>query len=95
MNQLFYRGWALTPRDLFDWWTVETRLPAAIPAPKMAQLLKTKHTEIDRALDALAQAPAARAAWASIQAPHKPDIASIAAWGRKSLARYRALSAEL
>ena len=92
-KKLFYRGWALTPRDLFDWWMVETRLPAAVPAQIMAQLLKTKFSEIARALDALAQAPAASTAWESIQAPDKPDIALIAAWGRESLARYRALAA--
>ncbi len=94
-KKLFYRGWALTPRDLFDWWMIETRLPAAIPAPQMAQLLKTKFTEITRALDGLAQAAAASAAWASIQAADKPDIASIAAWARESLARYRALAVDL
>ena len=94
-KKLFYRGWALTPRDLFDWWMVETRLPAAVPTPKMAQLLKTKFAEIARALDALAQAPAASAAWASIQAPDKPEIATIAAWGQETVAHYGALSADL
>ena len=88
-KKLFYRGWALTPRDLFDWWTIETKLPAAIPADKLAPLLKSKITEIGRALDALAHATAAHAAWEAIQAPDKPALASIAAWGKPALDRYR------
>ena len=49
----------LTPRDLFDWWTIETKMPADIPADKLAPLLKSKSAEIGRALDALAH-------WASL-----------------------------
>ena len=94
---LFYRGWALTPRDLFDWWTIETKIPEAIPADQFAQLLKSKCAEIARALDALAQSAAAAAAWEAIQAPDKPAIGNnagnsvngIAAWGKKALERYR------
>ena len=96
-KKLFYRGWALTPRDLFDWWTIETKIPETIPADKFAQLLKSKCAEIARALDALAQSAAAAAAWEAIQAPDKPAIGNtadnsvngIAAWGKKALERYR------
>lgn len=39
-KKLFYRGWALTPRDLFDWWCMENQQPADMPhIPKTAQLV--------------------------------------------------------
>jgi hypothetical protein len=88
---LFYRGWALTPRDLFDWWAIETQLPEAVPTDKLAQLLKAKFSEIRRSLDAIPQSQAANAAWSAIQAPDKPALASIATWGKLALERYAAI----
>ena len=42
-----------------------------------------------RALDALAHASAAHAAWEAIQAPDQPALTSIASWGATALDRYR------
>ena len=87
-KKLFYRGWALTPRDLFDWWVIETRMPEAVASDKLAQLLKTKFAEIHRSLDAISQSAAAKSAWGAIKAPDKPEILSIAQWGKEKLAAY-------
>lgn len=87
-KKLFYRGWALTPRDLFDWWAIETRLPEAVPGDMLARLLKTKLPEIQRALDAIPQSAAAKSAWDAIKAPDKPAIQTVAAWGKMALERY-------
>ena len=87
-KKLFYRGWALTPRDLFDWWAIETKLPNAVPVQAMAKLLAQKTSEIQNALNGLAQSPAAKLTWDAIQAPEKPDIQAIAAWGQTRLLRY-------
>ncbi len=89
-KKLFYRGWALTPRDLFDWWAIETRLPHVVEPDKLGQLLKTKIGEIQRALDAISQSTAAKSAWAAIKAPAKPEIESIAQWGKAKLEFYSA-----
>lgn len=89
-KKLFYRGWALTPRDLFDWWTIETRLPQVVDPAQMGQLLKTKMTEIHRSLDAISQSAAAKSAWAAIKTPDKPDIDSIAQWGKQKMDFYMA-----
>lgn len=88
-KKLFYRGWALTPRDLFDWWAIESQLPEAIPIKKMAQLLKTKLPEIERSLEAMPKSISAKATWDAIQAPNKPELALIANWGKEALERYR------
>lgn len=86
--QLFYRGWALTPRDLFDWWVIESRMPSVIPSDGFASLLNAKRDELNAALDALATSAAARAAWGAILVPAVPDIGVIAAWGKAALQRY-------
>jgi hypothetical protein len=90
-KKLFYRGWALTPRDLFDWWAIETRLPHLLEPDKLGQLLKTKSAEIDHALDAISQSAAAKSAWQAIKAPAKPDIEVIAQWAKKQLHSYAAM----
>ena len=94
-KKLFYRGWALTPRDLFDWWAIETQLPETVPVEKMAQLLRAKFPEIYRSLDSMPQSSSAKSTWDAIQAPNKPDVQSIALWGKGALDRYFAIDQEL
>ena len=94
-KKLFYRGWALTPRDLFDWWAIETQLPETVPVGKMAQLLRTKFPEIYRSLDSMLQSHSAKSTWDAIQAPNKPDMQLIALWGKGALDRYVATDQEL
>lgn len=93
-KKLFYRGWALTPRDLFDWWAIETQLPEAVPVDKMAQLLRTKFPEIYRSLDSMRKSSSAKTMWDAIQAPDKPEMQTIAIWGKETLDRYFTLDQE-
>ena len=86
-KKLFYRGAALSPRDLYDWWAIETMLPGQVPA-EMGHLLESKRQGIDNALRMLPAAQSARQLWDAILAPDKPDFAEIAEWGRHRLALY-------
>ncbi|BAP89077.1 uncharacterized protein E1O_19460 [Burkholderiales bacterium GJ-E10] len=85
-KKLFYRGWALTPRDLFDWRAVATH-PAFLGVPKMLDELLTpeKKAAIRSALDAMATSRTASATWDSIRAPNKPMLSEAIAWGYEQL----------
>ena len=88
-KKLFHRGPVLTPRDLFDWWAVETLKPELVPKAAMGRLLESRRPGILNALDLLSRSAAAAALWDGILAPDKPEIARVAAWGRDALDRYR------
>jgi hypothetical protein len=94
-KKLFYRGWALTPRDLFDWWSITQKIPEAIPVDKLAVLLLKKYDGIQLALVGIATSPAARVAWDAIKTPNIPDIQLIADWGKRELVRYQQLAQSL
>lgn len=87
-KKLFYRGWSLTPRDLFDWWAIEHHLPRAIPAPEMGSLLGSKRDDITRALKSLQVSDVARGAWAGIRAPDLLPIDVAAEWAHAQLTHY-------
>ena len=88
-KKLFYRGAALTPRDLFDWWAVEALQPSHVPKAQMGRLLESRRPGIFNALDLLPDSTAAAALWDAILAPDKPHIADAAAWARAALDQYR------
>jgi Nucleotidyl transferase AbiEii toxin, Type IV TA system len=85
-KKLFYRGWALTPRDLFDWWAVETKLTDEVPADKLATLLKSRLDELDRALKALEGSLSAQQVWTALRAPQLPPFKETLAWARGQVA---------
>jgi hypothetical protein len=85
---LFYRGWALAPRDLFDWWAIETQMPQCIPTEKMAALLRTKVSGIRQALTAMPKSGLAQSLWNAIQAPNKPSLSFVVNWAAESLINY-------
>jgi hypothetical protein len=91
-KKLFYRGWLLTARDLFDWWTIETKAAAAIPQEKLAALLETKYEATATALHAMLQSPAIAEAWDAVQAPNKPSLADAVQWAIGRLAKYRSMT---
>jgi hypothetical protein len=91
-KKLFYRGASLTPRDLFDWWAVETLRPGVVPHAGMGQLLAGKHQGISSALHLLSCSSSAEQIWEAILAPEKPSIREVASWGDEMLARYGALA---
>jgi hypothetical protein len=91
-KKLFHRGWKLQPRDLFDWWAIETKAPAAVPKRELAGLLKSKFDEIETALNGMAQSSRAAQLWDAVQAPGKPPFDETVKWGIRQLAQYRKLA---
>lgn len=91
-KKLFHRGWQLAPRDLFDWWAIETKAPKAVPKGKLGPLLRTKFDDISNALDAMLQSPKAAQLWDAIQAPNTPKLEDAVKWARAKLPEYRAFA---
>lgn len=92
-KKLFYRGGLLTPRDLFDWWTIEMRSPGTVPEGAMGRLLQTRHEGIAEALRVLPRSAAAARLWDDICAPDKPALAEIAMWAQGALDGYASAAA--
>jgi hypothetical protein len=88
-KKLFYRGWALTPRDLFDWWSIAMLMPEAVPTNKVSELLSHKFEGIHLALQGLSTSMAAKTTWSAIKTPKLPDIKIVAEWGIQELNRYQ------
>ena len=80
-KKLFYRGWALTPRDLFDWWAIEQHTSVTLVHwPEIATLL---HGRIDITVTALRQMRASNCAklvWRNIRSPDLPDFECTIEW---------------
>jgi len=87
-KKLFYRAGLLTPRDVFDWWALETLRPGLVPEQAMGQLLDSRYHALSNLLAILPQSSAARRVWDGILAPDKPDLADTARWARDTLERY-------
>ena len=90
-KKLFHRGWQLAPRDLFDWWAIETKAPSSVPRSKLGPLLKTKFDNIKNALDAMGESPRASSLWNAVQAPNKPRLDDTLKWAGQQLTEYRQL----
>ena len=88
-KKLFYRGATLTPRDLFDWWTIKTQSPQDLPKQKFAALLKDRLHGIEVALAAIRQSAAAREIWESLRAVTKPTLEEAVEFGLESVQEYR------
>ena len=88
-KKLFYRGWGITARDLFDWWAIEHMAPGVVPEAEMGALLKVREEKIALALQAIPLSAMACAQWASIKAPVLPDLAETAQWALERLDLYR------
>lgn len=92
-KKLFFRGWALTARDLFDWIALQSEAPAgAIPDAMLARVLMAKMDGIAAALTHMVQRPAQHMAWQNIRAPHLPDLQQAAQLAREQLARWSELT---
>jgi hypothetical protein len=87
-KKLFYRGWALTPRDLFDWWAINELAAVEIDEPQMGALLQSRSDAIDNALSLMHQSSTAMAKWDSIRATTKPEMEQVAAQMRERLDSY-------
>jgi len=88
-KKLFYRGGLLTPRDVFDWWALETLRPGLVPEQTMGHLLESRYPGLSNVLDALPQSVVAMRLWDGILAPDKPAFVDTLIWARDTLERYR------
>jgi hypothetical protein len=92
-KKLFYRGWALTPRDLFDWWSIETKLPQELThAQQLADLISKRIEPIEATLKIMNASGNSLLAWNKIRAPNKPSMKDIVRWGQQRLSDLRKLA---
>jgi hypothetical protein len=85
-KKLFYRGWELTPRDLFDWKSVCEEPRFANVSSLMRDLLgDDKRAAIMAALESNSKSQAAAARWNAIQAVERPSLQDAIAWGMRQL----------
>jgi hypothetical protein len=88
-KKLFYRGSMLTPRDLFDWWAVETISPHEIPQAKMALLLKDRLDGIQNALSNMLLSTGARTLWSLLRTHYAISLDEAVAFGLRRVEYYR------
>ncbi len=89
-KKLFYRGWALTPRDLFAWQMMEAKLPpAVVHAPQIAKLVANRIDGIHAALADMDKSPKAQLLWAQIRTPELPSFHESIQWAQARLIEFR------
>lgn len=92
-KKLFFRGWALTARDLFDWVVLQTEAPAdAIPEGALASLLEAKLEGIDAALTHMVQRQSQQLAWDRIRTHRLPELDWAAQWAKSKLTEWSTLA---
>lgn len=92
-KKLFYRGWALTPRDLFDWRMIEATLPPTVThAPQIANLVAGRIDEIHAALTAMDNSSKAQLVWAGIRTHELPDFHESIQWAQARLIEFRRMN---
>lgn len=90
-KKLFYRGWAITPRDLFDWWCIEHMADTDKNALNIsiANLMSNRIDRLENGLSALHASPKARTIWAAIRTPLEVDFDVANAWAKQKVNEYR------
>lgn len=92
-KKLFYRGWALTPRDLFDWWSVsQIGGELNVDRGELAQLLSTRLDVLSGALNAMKSSRSGHAAWEAIRAPDLPPLPQALQWAGREVEALRELA---
>lgn len=96
-KKLFYRGHAITPRDLFDWRQIEMKVPPSeLHIEKLVMVLGDKLNSIERALNALSNIESAKSiGWESIRTPFPLDFDESIAWGLSRIEKFKDLSNQL
>lgn len=90
-KKLYYRGWALTPRDLFDWWSIGQQQPQTLEDAALRTLLGGKHAVLAESLSAFAHNAGFIRHWDAILAPQRPALDGVIAWAKRQLADLRPL----
>lgn len=91
-KKLFFRGHALTSRDLFDWWAIsESKLNFYQPEFLMGILTPLKIIEIEKVLSIIEanQSKFFNERWTQIQAPYKPDLQEVARWAKAETQKWK------
>ncbi|WP_304350855.1 nucleotidyl transferase AbiEii/AbiGii toxin family protein [Comamonas testosteroni] len=93
-KKLFYRGHAITARDVFDWRQIEQRFPASeLHIEKMVTVLGDRLDGIEKALHALSKNDLARSvAWERIRTPYPLEFDDSIEWGLQRVGQLRELS---
>jgi hypothetical protein len=93
-KKLFYRGHAITARDVFDWRQIEQRVPASeLHTEKLVTVLGDRFDGIEKSLHALANNDLARTvAWEGIRTPYPLDFDDSIEWGLQRVGQLRELS---
>jgi len=85
-KKLFFRGWALHARDLFDWIALYDQAPkSAMPDAGFALLLKEKSEEIRIALEHLSHREDQKRIWSSIRSPFYIDFFKAIDWAKEKM----------
>lgn len=95
-KKLFYRGWALTPRDLFDWWSIsQLGGELNVDRTEIARLLEPRMDTLSAAMTAMKSSRSAHAAWESIRAPDLPKLDQCLMWGAREVESLKSLAKNL
>lgn len=91
-KKLFYRGYALTPRDLFDWYMIEHRVPPEeLHLELIARVLVDKFEGIELSLHNVQKLPSDHIAWKGIRTPYPIDLHDTVDWAMKRISYYKTL----
>ena len=92
-KKLFYRGWALTPRDLFDWHAIERYVPLLDTHELMlAELIAARVDGIRMALDQMGTSKQSAIVWQEIRTHELPDLKQTIQWAQGRLGKFQAMS---
>jgi len=93
-KKLFYRGWALTPRDLYDWRMLECSLPEAdLHMPQIAKVIGSRVDQIQLALSAMESSAQVKLRWSEIRGCQPLDLQETIAWGKDRLSALQRMEA--
>lgn len=85
-KKLFYRGWALTARDLFDWKTVsEHPRYRHVPDVLKSVLTSDRRALLAASVEKLSLLPEAKKQWDGIRAAARVSLSDATAWARAEI----------
>lgn len=85
-KKLFYRGWALTPRDLFDWHAIEYHAQLSDGHElKLAELIAARSDGVRMALEQMGVSKQSAIVWQEIRTHALPNLAETIQWAQGRL----------
>jgi len=92
-KKLFFRGWALQARDLFDWVAMKFHAPKdTISDEIFANLLSEKMDKIKEAISHMASRESQKKSWDNIKSPWKLDFFESIQWAKTQLDTWSEIS---